>query len=797
VANIGVVADTIIGHFAVGTLAGTNNGRISGCYGTGVVIAGREQSNAGGLVGVSTGEVFGSYAAASVDGRENVGGLVGFLAANAGGEISRSFAGGSVRGTNNAGGLVGHAFGGSVRESFSFGRVSGKSGSSVTGGLIGRDFAASAFWNERGMTARDSAYVRAAEVSGSYWDVNASGQASSAGGIGKTSSEMMMRSTFAGWDFQNTWSIVDGVHYPQFIDIPLYTYTLSYVVDSEERGRLRVLDMGAGAAIVDLYGYERKVISGAAAFSVEARPWDGFRFVGWDDGLADPLRSDTAFGDLSLTAVFERDNGDTARYRTFSYAAGAGGKIRIGGVSGLVDHSGELAVPGGSAGPVVAAVPDSGYRFVMWSDGVAGIVRMDEAADDIAATAYFLLDGREFIPVSDYFDLLLIGRVGTHPLDGNYELVSDIDMSVTRVFEPIGTRGAPFRGVFRGNGYRIHGLYMDRRNSDDAGLFGYVENALISGVHLTADVVGRNNVGLLAGAAVNTIIDSCVTEGTVRGASGVGGLAGYAGVTLISRVASTARVDGGESEVGGLIGAGVGSFMALSRFAGSVNGAQFFTGGLAGRYNGGAVQHSYSVGSVTGRVVVGGLIGEASGRAALIQCYSAGSVVGTGLGTGGLAGTLGAMGGGRATACFWDIGRSGRASSALGTGKTSAEMILSSTYAGWDFEDVWDINDGSGYPRLRWFQPPPVIGMAGGPGRARPAAVDRPAIRIIGRTMYVNAPPGTSLRIRIIDMRGRVAAGYDAAGGTKLSLRRIPAGKYIVEAGERGKRKNISTVILR
>ena len=77
------------------------------------------------------------------------------------------------------------------------------------------------------------------------------------------------------------------------------------------------------------------------------------------------------------------------------------------------------------------------------------------------------------------------------------------------------------------------------------------------------------------------------------------------------------------------------------------------------------------------------------------------------------------------TACFWDIQTSGQATSAGGTGKTTAEMQTAKTFldAGWDFvgetangtEDIWWINEGKDYPRFVWeygraFSPDPLDG---------------------------------------------------------------------------------------
>jgi hypothetical protein len=55
-------------------------------------------------------------------------------------------------------------------------------------------------------------------VVNSFWDTQASGQPTSAGGTGKTTAQMKTKSTFAdaGWDFDlyYTWAICEGVNYP-------------------------------------------------------------------------------------------------------------------------------------------------------------------------------------------------------------------------------------------------------------------------------------------------------------------------------------------------------------------------------------------------------------------------------------------------------------------------------------------------------------------------------------------------------------------------------------------------------
>jgi hypothetical protein len=64
-------------------------------------------------------------------------------------------------------------------------------------------------------------------VTNSFWDIETSGQTSSAGGTGKTTAEMQTASTFleAGWDFvdetangtEDIWSICEGTNYPRLV----------------------------------------------------------------------------------------------------------------------------------------------------------------------------------------------------------------------------------------------------------------------------------------------------------------------------------------------------------------------------------------------------------------------------------------------------------------------------------------------------------------------------------------------------------------------------------------------------
>jgi hypothetical protein len=94
--------------------------------------------------------------------------------------------------------------------------------------------------------------------------------------------------------------------------------------------------------------------------------------------------------------------------------------------------------------------------------------------------------------------------------------------------------------------------------------------------------------------------------------------------------------------------------------------------------------------------------------ASISSSYSTAKVSGS-WGVGGLVGDGGYLG---VISCLWDIDTSGQTRSAGGTGVTTAEMQTASTFveAGWDFidetengtDDIWWIDEGQDYPRLRW-----------------------------------------------------------------------------------------------
>jgi hypothetical protein len=187
VSNVG-----LFGYLASGakvTRVGVENANIAGAWGVAA------------LAGASVGAVSNSYCTGRVTGTNEVGGLVGWNI----GTVSNSYSSSNVTGSWGVGGLMGLNQKGTVNNSYSTGTVTGDN---PVGGLVGESYVP-------------------VSVSRSFWDIHTSGQATSAGGIGKTTAEMKNIATFtgAGWNIVTvgdpgtrnpayTWNMVNGVTYP-------------------------------------------------------------------------------------------------------------------------------------------------------------------------------------------------------------------------------------------------------------------------------------------------------------------------------------------------------------------------------------------------------------------------------------------------------------------------------------------------------------------------------------------------------------------------------------------------------
>ena len=119
---------------------------------------------------------------------------------------------------------------------------------------------------------------------------------------------------------------------------------------------------------------------GGSGTAVTAVPNTGYHFVRWSDGSTTAARTDSGVvANIAVSATFAVDTIDTY---TLTYTAGAGGTI--------VGTSPQTVSPGGSGSPVTA-VPNTGYRFVSWSDGSTTAARTDtNVTGNLSVTATFV-----------------------------------------------------------------------------------------------------------------------------------------------------------------------------------------------------------------------------------------------------------------------------------------------------------------------------------------------------------------------------------------------------------------------
>jgi hypothetical protein len=265
-------------------------------------------------------------------------------------------------------------------------------------------------------------------------------------------------------------------------------------------------------------------------------------------------------------------------------------------------------------------------------------------------------------------------------LDAHYILMNDIDASETREwnvgdhdndpstpdsaigFEPVGTfeeenPQAGFTGSLDGKNYSIHDLFINRPTEDNVGLFKRVignyfsdKNFIKNLALLDCYVKGHRTVGSLVGFQVFAIISECYVTGNVIGYSDVAGLCAHNNGKIFN-------------------------CYSCCNVSGVINTAGFSIGPEYEYY--GLNQNCYSIGRVSNEDVV------YSSGFSFLQSWS--------------------------EKCFWDIQKSECTYSMHGTPKTTAEMMMQSTFIDWDFDEIWCIDEGNDYPKLRVFGDCPPV----------------------------------------------------------------------------------------
>jgi hypothetical protein len=659
---------SISGAKYVGGLVGYNAGTISNCYAKEGNVSGNE--NIGGLVGKNFATISNCYSEGDVSGNVAVGGLLG---SNRFGTVKSCYSTSGVLGDEYIAGLVGQNWGGIITNCRATGIVSGSStysfgcvgglagynsgmitncysigvimGTGEVGGLVGRDYG---------------------RVMGSFWDIETSGQTTSAGGTGKTTAEMQMESTFIGWGCGQNWTIDDGADYPRLAweNMPGKTIIalshnwtgsgtqddpyLLYTAEELNMIGLSVCEWDRHfklMADIDLSAY-----SGKREFNMIGKD-SAFPFAGVFDGNGHIISNFSYTStDTSDTGLFRCVSGESAIIKDLGLIApdvDAGTGNRVGSLAGWLGEGAitNCYVVGGS---------------VSGNDDVGGLVGYN---GDTVTNCYS--DG---------------GSVTGNEIVGGLIGHND-DSTITECYSLANVSGT---GRFTG------------------GLVGYNQGGEITNCYTNCNVTGGDFVGGLAGLIQGSIpsplrpsmsiITNCYSIG---GVSGIG-------------------------RIGGLVGLNDGGTITGSFHTGSVNGRDAVGGIVGNNGQNGTVINCYNTGAVSGDFRVGGLVGSNFGGN-VTHCYSTGTVSDRNPWSGGAL--VGENDKGDLTGCFWDTQTSGltrmcgwQANNASGCdnsyGKTTAEMQIAGTFleAGWDFvgetengtEDIWRILESQDYPKLWW-----------------------------------------------------------------------------------------------
>ncbi|NOT18892.1 MAG: filamentous hemagglutinin N-terminal domain-containing protein [Sideroxydans sp.] len=629
----------------VGGLAGNNSGSISNSYATGnVTNFGR---NVGGLAGASSGIISNSYATGNITGNVRyAGGLVGYSQ----GTISHSYATGSVSGNADIGGLVG--FGeGTISNSYATGSVSGRYGDNV-GGLMG----------STGIGTISNSYATG--------NVSSTGGNSVGGLVGRTGIGTIISNSYATGNVTGSLNYVGGLVGLNFGTMISNSYATGSVTgDIDGVGAVGVHN-GRGDYTGGLVGGNYGAISNSyASGSVTGNVGHVGGLVGGNNTLSTISSSywntDTS-GLISAggTGLTSAQMQNTANFVGFNFTTTPGA---VGNNWVMVDADGTLNGSNGAVRPMLA----SEYSTTITNAHQLQLMAMDMGA-------YYTLAAN-------------INATGTST--GN-------DVWNSSGFVSVGNSVSNFNGSFDGQNHTISNLSI--YGADNVGLFGVTgASSDIRNLGLVGGVVGGgNSVGTLVGQNSGSI-RNVYTSGSVTGTANVGALVGYNSGGSINDVYATSRVAGTNS-VGGLVGYSWGS-ISNAYATGSVNGWTT-VGGLVGQ-NSGSISDSYATGTVVGTMFgngnVGGLVGQNDGS--IRDSYATGTVGGVMSGYGNIGGLVGFNNSGSVSNSYWNTTTSSQATSAGGTGLTSADMQQQSSFTGFDFTNTWVIYDGHTDPLLRAF----------------------------------------------------------------------------------------------
>lgn len=260
-----------------------------------------------------------------------------------------------------------------------------------------------------------------------------------------------------------------------------------------------------------------------------------------------------------------------------------------------------------------------------------------------------------------------------------FELSKDIDLSSYLNSNSSGwTPIKDFTGKFDGKKHTIKGLWISLSSIGNVGLFANIQGssdnkrASVSNLFVNISkkgITGGSSVGGICGSLSYGNIENCMVTGDISGYQYVGGIVGwkndnYYSSSIISQCASS----------------------------GNITATKGYVGGILGYYDGSCSINCYSIanvkteGSYSSRVY--GIGGSSE------NCYFAGTISGADIN---YVYPIGSN-----TNSYYDSEKT-KISGKPGA-LTTKQMKQQASFQGWDFDNIWTIQEGVDYPKLRSLQ---------------------------------------------------------------------------------------------
>lgn len=256
-----------------------------------------------------------------------------------------------------------------------------------------------------------------------------------------------------------------------------------------------------------------------------------------------------------------------------------------------------------------------------------------------------------------------------------FELSKDIDLS--SYLNPNSSGWTPikdFAGKFDGKKHTIKGLWISLSSIDKVGLFANIQGS------------SDNKMASVSNLFVN------ISKKGITGGSSVGGICGYLLIGNVENCMVTGDIGGGE-DVGGIVGYSSG-YSSISQCAssGNIMANSGRVGGILGYYNGScSIKNCYSIANVKGEGSYSSRVCGIGGPDA--NCYFAGTISGADINYVHPVGS---------NTSYYDSEKT-KISGKRGA-LTTKQMKQQASFQGWDFDNIWTIQEGVDYPKLRSLQ---------------------------------------------------------------------------------------------